>query len=620
MKGLKMNLKELKTALSAESVTLFPEATSREKWHEIKTSDYYAQMREEAEILSKTYLSAPIKSLPYSKYKLFAETGSREEYENEYFEHRGRLAAFGILFNIHETDEIKDALEDIIWAVCDEYTWCVPSHAPDGGVNPDMVCGGLNELDPLRRCDETLDLFSAETAFALSEILYMHEKKLDSVTVKRARSEIYRRVIKPYTDIKPMFWWETTDNNWSAVCGGSIGAAAIYMIDNPDILAPVLLRVLNTLECFLDGFGKDGACLEGLGYWRYGFGYFVYFAELLKQRTNGAIDLMNSEKIHEIALFPQRCVLCERSVINFSDVSSKGLSFRPGLTHKLKELFPDINAFPPERRSKFTDDHCFRFAQSLRDFVWNNPNYALQTADFKPKSHYWENAQWFVSKAKENNLQICVAAKCGHNNEPHNHNDVGSFILCANDEMIFEDLGMGKYDKAYFNPATRYNSLCTSSLGHCVPIVEQSEQKGGAEFSGYVSGARLGDEKDSFETEISGAYKLENLLSLNRLIVHEKPGGKVSLTDSYKFKTPPSSLTERFVTSFPVEILSDSVIIRGEKIRVSITYDKNKLKPKTSSAAFESCNGTKSVNLLDFEWIPSDEKEFTLQFEFILLY
>jgi hypothetical protein len=41
------------------------------------------------------------------------------------------------------------------------------------------------------------------------------------------------------------------------------------------------------MDIFLRGYDEDGACLEGASYWEYGISYYVFFGELLKNRTAG---------------------------------------------------------------------------------------------------------------------------------------------------------------------------------------------------------------------------------------------------------------------------------------------------------------------------------------------
>ena len=50
-------------------------------------------------------------------------------------------------------------------------------------------------------------------------------------------------------------------NNWSAVCAGSVGSAFLYFGTDEEIKT-VLPRIKETLEYYLKGFGDDGACVE----------------------------------------------------------------------------------------------------------------------------------------------------------------------------------------------------------------------------------------------------------------------------------------------------------------------------------------------------------------------
>ena len=74
--------------------SLFDEATDPAKWNEIKTSELYAEERDVINAAAEKYRKTPISVLPYSLYKVFDKTGSRFEYENAYFDRRGRLNAF----------------------------------------------------------------------------------------------------------------------------------------------------------------------------------------------------------------------------------------------------------------------------------------------------------------------------------------------------------------------------------------------------------------------------------------------------------------------------------------------------------------------------------------------
>ena len=131
---------------------------------------------------------------------------------------------------------------------------------------------------------------------------------------------------------------------------------------------------------------------------------------------------------------------------------------------------------------------------------------------------YYENAEWYIKRT----ASYTIAAKGGHNAEPHNHNDIGSFVFYANGEYIVDDLGWPEYDMSYFDKTKRYDYICASSLGHSVPIVDGTAQLPGKEHRAniiYVDG-------QSIVMDISGAYGLE-LRAVTRSIVCTDSGIEV---------------------------------------------------------------------------------------------
>ena len=121
-----------------------------------------------------------------------------------------------------------------------------------------------------------------------------------------------------------------------------------------------------------------------------------------------------------------------------------------------------------------------------------------------------------------------LAAKGGHNDEPHNHNDLGSFVVFADGKYIVDDLGWPEYDKNYFNKAVRYeNYICASSFGHSVPIIDGKGQLYGKDKRAKVISA----ENNEFYIDLSLAYGL-NEGSVKRRV--KAFCGEVLLTDYVK--------------------------------------------------------------------------------------
>jgi hypothetical protein len=489
-----------------------------------------------------------IAALPFKEWDLYRSKGSRIEFEAHYFDRRRRLAALVVAALKDGVSPHLDALENTMWAICDEYTWCLPAH--------------LSNHDAAQEGEESkhIDLFASETAHALSETCFIFRDQLNGLVVRRVHREIMERVLEPYAALKRAYWWETCEINWSAVCAGNIGMAAIYLIPDSKTLMPIIQRVLGAMDCFLNGFSAEGACLEGLGYWYYGFGYYVYFSELLKQRTGGKVDILQTDsRARKVARFPQTCFLQGNHIANFSDCARQN-GIQIGIFSRLCEQFEGIriatlDQLPP------TIDHCGRFAGAVRNVVWLNETLLRQREGLTLQSDFLPEAQWMVSRTKIADKLVSFAAKGGHNDEPHNHNDIGHFIWIADGVRWFEDLGAGLYTKAYFGDE-RYAILCNSSAGHSVPIINGSHQREGLEHRAQVLATESSSTNDAFKLDLTQAYAVPSLEKLERLFEFDKLQGKLTLTDSFEFRESGSAVTERFVTQ------QRPVIVRDGEIRL----------------------------------------------------
>ena len=63
------------------------------------------------------------------------------------------------------------------------------------------------------------------------------------------------------------------------------------------------------IQHYLKGFTPDGYCSEGLGYWNYGFGYYVLLSDVVYQATGGKLDWMTDPLVRKVATFGLRTVL-----------------------------------------------------------------------------------------------------------------------------------------------------------------------------------------------------------------------------------------------------------------------------------------------------------------------
>ena len=349
-----------------------------------------------------------------------------------------------------------------------------------------------------------------------------------------------------------------------------MGSAALFLLnDKAEQKKAIIERVCNTLPAYIEGMHDDGTCPEGMSYFTYGMTYFVGFARQLKEDTDGGIDLMDSEKVRNIARFQHKCYLPGGNTVSFSDGQSED-HYRLGLTCYLARniegvVIPDISA-----AMEFEMDHCYRFMRNLQDDIWVQ-EYLEAEDEKREEGEEWftllPQAQWAVWKKGRTG----IAFKGGNNDEPHNHNDIGSFLLTVEGEVFLTDLGCGEYTKEYFQPDTRYDILCNRSYGHNVPIINGCEQSAG---SGFHSEYFRSDCEGCVELSFAGAYEPGADWKLKRIVESYATDSIVKITDCI-CNADKVLFEERLVTQIEPLIQESQILLRGQKgdLAIKITEE-----------------------------------------------
>ena len=295
-----------------------------EFWKEVREKDCFKKYRDELfSLWEKHCENVPIYALKYSDFRLFVVTGNRSVYEGTYFTRRQALNCSALLALIYpEEEKYIVRLMDEIYAICDEYTWCLPAHQ--------------TKLEINNNCH--IDLFAAETGFALSEIYTLLGERLEGLIRDRIRVEIDRRIVIPFTAKDNYGGWENGTSNWTAVCMGSVAGAIMHM--HPEMVQGLLPRFNASIDKYLTGFNDDGMCMEGCGYWHYGFGFFTVYADLIRTFTGGEVDYFKLKKVRTVAAFIQKMYLSGKASVSFAD-GGRSLSYHLGLVHYLKKEYPD---------------------------------------------------------------------------------------------------------------------------------------------------------------------------------------------------------------------------------------------------------------------------------------
>ena len=559
---------------------------------------YHEEFKKDIKRYSTELLYNDLPLLTEEKFLLYEKMGNRLIYEKIYFERRKFLNVFFFAVFLYKEDTYIKKLEEIIYSICEETTWALPAHVD------------LSKED----AQYTVDLFSSETAQALSCIYYYLKDILSEKCLLTIEENVEKRVLKPYIESEYGYHrWENWNNNWISVCASSIGSASLYLPDKGN-RNRILERVEVCLNQYLKGFSDDGVCQEGLSYFTYGMEYFAGFANQLYEYTKGSNDLFNNKKLENIVLFQQNCFLPGGNTISFSDGSTND-RFRLGLSCFLKNKFEGFEIPPMEFAMKFDTDSCYRFMANLEDYLWVKEFLEKGKSENKPvkenlyKFIFYKDTQWAVWKNKD----IGMAVKGGNNNEPHNHNDIGSFILSYDGEIFLTDLGCGEYTKDYFRDETRYKIFNNRSLSHNVPLINNEEQKAGKEYRCI-----------SFESPKTGqinmsyapAYGFDNLRLVRNIECYSNDNNIV-IEDVLKKESVKDNIKENLITYIKPKIYGNKILLAGEKSTLCIKILNTVGDISTAEIYFNNHRGIKDkVWQIQFEGRGNDECRLKILFNF----
>ncbi len=579
-----------------------------EKWEEVKTHPFYADELAKLKREAEEYLVTPVPATPYTAYLRFRVDGDRTSYEKPYFARRRRLAVLSLFTKLYG-EKYLPALLDVIWAVTEEFTWCLPAH---------MILPWYNE----KGYRTAIDLFATETGALLAETVHVLGDLLPEAVRERVRVNVKERIMDSYVEGPCGSWWMDGENNWGAVCTAQVALCFMYLGEAGEIyrLEPLFDRTMNL---FLASYGKDGCCTEGLSYWRYGFGLFLLYADAMRNysRENrmishnekraafdgkayrnaetGVIDYFVREDVKRAADFSMSMYLTGGHSVSFSD-GPRSFKYARMLHWILKKEYGDAVVYPdPSLVVPYVSSGSLGL---LRHFLWSDPS-AEHGAKPVMGTTLFEETAWFIKKTP----LYSFAAKAGHNHEAHNHNDVGSFHLVTESGETFVDLGAGEYTRQYFTAETRYTLLVNRSLGHSVPYINGKEQVFASKEHAVPMPVSVMND-DSFAFDMAKAYGIPTLTSAVRRFDTDEKG--VTLTDTFSFTESPNSLVERFVSALPPTVEEGRVTVGG----ATLNFDPALFTASVAKEEYRTHQHEDAVAWFTDLTVKKPQKEMTLSF------
>ncbi|CAM2916363.1 heparinase II/III domain-containing protein [Vibrio diazotrophicus] len=511
-------------ARTLSSLTPFPACDDRNAWQALPS---WVQSVIEMN-LAKAHESAWTQLLA-SDYLAFSQSGNRVNFEAKYFQRREKLIDLTLGYCLSPDERLLAQIVDGIILICEESGWQLPAH--NGYVRDSILYPFPDTTRPV------IDLFAAETGALLSLAHYLLQADLQRqypYVLERLNLEVTKRIVEPFLDSH--FWWMGNGDesmcNWTPWCTQNVLLAFFILPTSQELKQKAIDKAVCALNCFLKDYGDDGACNEGVVYYRHAGLCFFNCIDILNQVSDGFyLNVFQETKVKNMANFITNNHISEQWYFNFADSAPRidSCDVREYLfgvatdspvliQHALKDWQRSVDS---GEKSRLANEYSLYyqlqgafFAQAMSDRIQQSLS---ERERVKPDVYYPSIGQ-FISR--DNSFALSV--KAGHNADSHNHNDVGNIIVYKASKPILIDIGVGTYTKKTFSER-RYEIWTMQSAWHNLPTFSAVMQNNGKNFSATDVNVEFSTQVSSIAMELSNAYPPEaNLKSYRRNVTHVK--------------------------------------------------------------------------------------------------
>lgn len=492
----------------------------------------------------------------------FKTNGNRTRYEQWTFGKRRQLAALVLAEKVEGKGRFMPDIVNGIMSTLEETWWGIPAHYGTKVMRPE---------------DQNVDLFNAETAGLMAWTRHALKQQIDSFSPllsQRIDSEIERRMLIPALNTN--YWWKKASMNWNPwICSNWL--ACVKFCEHDSVRRDkALTQIASAMNAFADGYPDDGGCDEGPTYWDRAAASLYECASMMPNSHSLPASFISSLK--KMAAYCYATYIADGYCLSFADSHGNRLVQQPNVMYPFA-LYVDDSVMCRFAKYIAVENGFLEDAASLYDQSGNYPTLGRELVFLSHLDEFLEE------KAEEphpadtwlHSLQIMTARrgqmflgmKGGHNDESHNHNDVGSFVVYHNGKPILVDPGVGEYTSKTFSKE-RYTIWTMQSAYHNLPQVSGFDQHEGRKYAArdvkYSKGMLSLDLRDCYPSD-AGIKKWNRTVAINKK-------GVVTLTDDYLLEKVVSPVREMFVSAVcPVLDEQKGVISLGSCI---LTYPKSK--------------------------------------------
>ncbi|MEN7548266.1 heparinase II/III family protein [Rapidithrix thailandica] len=564
----------------------FPAYRNRDAWERLPAyvREHYIRAGEKA-------LDYEWPSLPASLYIQFAQNGNRSNYQAVFSARRNKLKDLVLAEMMEGEGRFMTQIMTGVWLVCEETSWVIPAHLS-------LQKDGATPLP--NYAEHIIDLTAAETGNTLAWIHYLLKEELDKLTPlisQRIEEEVQQRILIPGLERKD-FWWMGYGgrfvNNWNPWIASNWLSCVLLMEKDPQRKVEALEKIAQCVDHFINYYPEDGGCDEGPAYWGHAGGSLLDCLTQFKDITDGKVNLFTEPLVRKIGQYIYKAYISSGNYfVNFADAPAKAkpypdLIFQYGKSIE-DEMMMSFAAFLAQSQAHNGQylPHGNNMRRLLTALFQLNDLQQVPAKEPLSGSAWLPDTQVFTAREHAGSTKgFYVAAKGGHNNESHNHNDVGNFILYYDGKPVVIDVGVETYSKKTFS-RERYSIWTMQSGYHSLPTINGVMQKNGNAYKARGVQFSESSKQIQFSLDIAKAYPEQAAVSTWKRSVQLKKGKNVTVTEQYALKEIKGETFISLMTPCQVVIDSKGKILFTGESTLRLVYDAKQIIPEVEKVAIE---------------------------------
>lgn len=572
----------------------YPSYEDREGWNKVLGKSAVHLIR-----AGEKYLDYKWQIVPATSYLEYERTGERKIMETPQSANRVALNTLMLAELAEGKGRFIDQLVDGLWHLSNSPTWVLSAHLPRQRSERSLP-------DPR---EQLIDLGSGALGAQVAVAWHFFNKTFDNIDPVISyviQEAVKKQILDPYlntAEYRPNWWlgFELKPgqvvNNWNPWCNADVILCFLLMEKDQERLDHALRQSARSVDKFIEYIKTDGACEEGPAYWGHAAGKLYDYLQIMNDASFGRFSFFDLQQIKDMGEYISRSYVKDGWVVNFADASAK-LSFTPSVIYNYgKAVGSDemmefaLYNLADSKKNNFKEprpliwNDAYRALESLRylremdskvdalnERISSGESYdsVLGSLRNSVPSHVWYPETEFCYM--RNSYGWFMATKGGHNNESHNHNDIGTFTLYVDGIPMFVDAGVGTYTKHTFSK-DRYTIWSMRSDWHNLPVINGIYQHEGAAFRSADVSVSFKKSSSRMTLDISGAYDEES--DCKSWVRDYLLAGKVlTITDTYSLKSRDAADVENFLVQgsvyLPGDVTPDGYIVKnGETVVIN---------------------------------------------------